>query len=299
MSEQGDDSEEIEPDEDDTAEEERRLFGDRRQKVTAFVGAALGLTRVEVAADRIGQFSLIERGAVNCVAADESVVVGTEETVLVGDGERFNSVDFGPAATVGVDEGYLYAASPDGEVGRLALATVADGTEGIGDRWERVGSVDDPARFGGSMLAAADGLYQVDDELEHHGLADVRDVTPDGTFAATADGIYRFDGEWHREYEGAARAVQTHDGTVYAIAGGEDSGAGSRLVKRNGDEWRAVDLPTTEELVDLAVGQGLYVLTDQGTLIVEADPAETSDGHAGWRSRALGVRDARRLAVAP
>jgi len=289
-----------EPDEDDTGEEERRLFGDRREKVTVLVGAELGLTRVEVAADRVGQFSLVERGAVNCVATRSGVdadadagntVVATDDSVLVGDGDTFESVGFGPAVTVGIDETHLYAASPDGEVVRLSLAAADGGTDEITE-WEQVGTVDGPERFDGAYLAAADGVHRVGGTLEYHGLSDVRDVTHDRKYAAAADGLYRWEDGWSKEYDGTVRAVQARGDAVHALAGG-----GHALLTRTGGNWRQVDLPTEEELVDLVHGLGVYVLTADGTLVVEADPNATSDGHAGWRSRALGVREARRLAV--
>jgi hypothetical protein len=294
-----------EPDEDDTGEEDRRLFGDRRKKVTVFVGAELGLTRVQVAADRVGQFSLVERGAVNCVAAQTSgrdsgagagdIVVATDDSVLVGDGEDFAAVGFGPAATVGVDDTFAYAASPDGEVARLSLTAVDDDADGVTDEWEQVGSVDGPARFDGKYLAAADGVHRVGEALEFYGLSDVRDVTYDGRYAATADGLYRREEGWAKEYDGDVQAVQARGEAVHALASGELSG--DRLLAREGGSWDAVDLPTDGPLVDLVYGLGAYVLAADGTLVVEADPEATSDGHAGWRSRALGVRDARRLAV--
>lgn len=289
-----------EPDEDDTGEEDRRLFGDRREKVTVFVGAELGLTRVEVAADRVGQFSLVERGAVNCVAAGDgaagTVVVATDDSVLVGDGDSFASVGFGPAVTVGIDDDFLYAASPDGEVGRLSLATVDDDAERVNGEWGEVGTVDGPARFDGAYLAAADGVHRVGESLEFHGLSEVRGVTYDGSYAATADGLYRREGGWTKEYDGDTRAVQARGDAVHALAGGRES-ADDRLLARADGDWQAIDLPTEEPLVDLVHGLGVYVLTGDGTLVVEADPEATSDGHTGWRTRALGVRAARRLAV--
>lgn len=283
---------EYEPDEDDTGEEDRQLFGDRRETVTVFVGADLGLTRVEVAADRVGGFSLVERGSVNCVAASDgpggAVVVATDDEVRVGDGEDFGSVGFGPAATVGIDDAFVYAANPDGEVARLALAAVEGGDPA--DEWEQVGGVDGPARFDGATLAAADGVHRVAQGLEYLGLSDVRDITYDGRYAATADGLYRWDEGWSKEYDGSVDAVQARGNAVHALAD-------DRLLAREGGGWRAIELPTEEELVDLVHGLGVYVLTADGTLVVEADPEATSDGHAGWRTRSLGVRDARRLAV--
>jgi hypothetical protein len=297
-------SAEYEPDEDDTGEEERRLFGDRREKVTVFVGAELGLTRVQVAADRVGQFSLVERGAVNCVAAQEGaadsaaagrIVVATDDAVLLGDGEDFETVGFGPAATVGVDDAFVYAASPDGAVARLALTAVAEGGTEPTDEWEQIGTVDGPARFDGQYLAAADGVHRVGETLESHGLSDARDVTYDGNYAATADGLYRREEGWTKEYDGDVRAVQTRGDAVYALADGKSTD--DRLLAREDGDWQAINLPTDEPLVDLVYGLGVYVLTAEGTLVVEADPEATSDGHAGWRSRALGVQSARRLAV--
>jgi len=171
-------------------------------------------------------------------------------------------------------------------VARLPVAAIGDGDS----EWEQVGTVTEPRRFAGAHLAAADGVYRVGDGLTHLGLADVRDVTDSGEYVATADGLYRLDGEWVQESDGGARAVAARGAAVHALAD-------EHLLAREAGEWTPVDLPTEETPVDLAHGLGVYALTAAGTLVVEANPEATSDGHEGWRSRALGVRSARRLAV--
>ena len=55
-------------------------------------------------------------------------------------------------------------------------------------------------------------------------------------------------------------------------------------------EWTAVDLPVDETSVDVAYGEGVYVVTAKGTLLADAGD--------GWRAQSLGVRDVHALVVA-
>jgi hypothetical protein len=103
------------------ASEERSLFERSREATAAYVAGDLGVVRVDLAPDRIGEFSLVERCTARGVAAGRSLVaVATPEAVLLNRGEGFADGGFGPAVAVGVDGGTVLAASPDGAVGRLA-----------------------------------------------------------------------------------------------------------------------------------------------------------------------------------
>jgi hypothetical protein len=263
----------------DDATDERRLIGEQREETDAYLATDLGVVRVSITADRVGQFSLIHRCSPRSVATDaETVLVATDEDVLVVDDDAVNSTGFGPAVAVGLVEGTPLAADADGRVARFD------------DGWATVGAVTDPRRFDGSLLAAGDGVYRVGETLEPFGLADVADVTTaaTGPVAATADGIYHHtDGAWNRTFAGASTAVAS-SGTRLAALDGEG-------IVAYDDEWRRMDPPidavsaTDGALVTLAYGEGLYSVTEDGTVLVYTDPELVVDGRGGWRSHALGV----------
>jgi hypothetical protein len=52
-----------------------------------------------------------------------------------------------------------------------------------------------------------------------------------------------------------------------------------------------------EPVADVAYGEGTYAVTVDGTFLVDAEPASTPDGTAGWHHRALGVTGVSALAV--
>lgn len=267
---------------DDIALDEKRMYGDKRAETRAYVASALGVTRVELAGDQIGRFSLVRRGTATAVAGgDGKLLVGTEEDVLVGTGEGFTATGFGPAASVGVADGTPLAVAPEGRVARLT-----------GDDWEAVGTVEAPRRMDGDLLATGDGVYRVGDGLESlGGGADVRDVAGgDGAYAATAAGLLRYDDGWHRETGGDCTLVAADGDRVYAVS---DDGL---LVRRGGD-WRVHALPTDAALADVTHGESLYAVTADGTVLVYAAPDLAPDGQGGWRSRGLGVPDVAGIAV--
>ncbi|WP_336326421.1 HVO_0234 family beta-propeller protein [Halovenus sp. HT40] len=278
---------ELEPDDDgdevegDNADDERMLFGEKREETTLLAGSGLGVTRIDVAAAQVGQFSLLDRGTVHGLATDgQTVIVATDEAVSRRTGDGLQSLRFGPAAAVGIDGKWVYAADSE-RVARL------DRTGGLADAtaedWETVGSVDDPQRFVGNLLAAAE-LLRVGEDLEAVGLSDVRDLSPDGALAAAADGIYENrEGDWERVYEGDATAVVADGERAHAVVDG-------RLLERDGEGWTELSLPGTEPHL-LAYGQTLAVIDTEGTVHVAADPGVTHDGHGGWRSQAIGLRD--------
>jgi hypothetical protein len=268
------------PDDDDIALSEKRMYGEKRDRTELFVGSALGVTRVELAGDQVGRFSLVRRDTVTAIAGKAGkLVVGTDEDVLVGTGEEFVPTGFGPAATVSVPDGVPVAAGPDGTVARLE-----------GDDWETAGSVTNPRRADGDLLVASDGVYRVDDGLTALGGGDVRDVAAAGPYAATGEGVMRYDGEWKRAVEGDCTLVAADGDRVTAAS---DEGL---LVRREGG-WQIRERPVDAPLADLAHGECLYAVTADGTVLIDADPELTPDGQGGWRSRALGVREVVGLAV--
>jgi hypothetical protein len=264
-----------EEDEDgDSADDERLLFGERREETTLLAGSDLGITRIDVAAAQVGQFSLLERGTVRDLAADGStLLVATDEDVFERTDDGLHSLDFGPAEAVGIDDEWVYAAS-DERVARLDRESLDD--------WETVGAVETPRRFVGNWLAA-DRLVRVADNVESEGLSDVYDISRDGTLAATATGLFeRRDDEWGRVLDGEATAVVAETDRAHAVVDGQ-------LYERDGETWSEQDVPGAEPH-RLAYGQTLVVVDSEGTVHVAADPEVTHDGHGGWRSQAIGLR---------
>lgn len=290
------------PSDDDIALDEKRMYGDKRAETVVYVAGGMGLTRVEVAGDQVGRFELAVRDEVRDVAGrDGRLLVATDEDVLVGTGEDFEPTGFGPAAAVGLAPGEVdpdprpVAAGLDGEVAVLR-----------GDQWEPVGPVDDPRAVDGDLLAAGDGVYRIDIAADGDtvtaGLDRLRegpatDVAAAGPYAVCPDGLYELPDRRLRDGEHTAVAADASGrrgdagSRAHAVAGGD------LFVRHGRDGWDRVDLPTDESVVDVAYGESVYAVTAVGTLLVRADPERTPDGHGGWRSRALGVREVRRLAV--
>lgn len=284
-------------DDGDDATEERRLFEQRREATVAFVASELGIAQVELAGDRVGGFSLARQCTATAVGASgDAVAVGTDEDVLVSTGGEFVATDFGPATAVGVAAGSIFAAAPNGRVGRL------DGPAFEAGAWATLGEIEEPRRFDGAVLATGAGVYRLDDELTRLGLDDAHDVADTATeasvgpFAATETGVYRrTEGEWRRERDGPVQRVGAGDECVHAV---DAEGLLERETgpEQNG-EWHRRALPEGTSLVDIAHGETLYGVTDDGTVLLAADPELTSDGQDGWRSQSVGLRGVVGLAV--
>jgi hypothetical protein len=268
--------------EEDIALDEKRIYGDKRETTVAYVASDLGLTRVAVSGDQVGRVELVRRGAVRDVAgAVGRLLVAAADDVHLGRDEEFEPTGFGRAVAVGVGADALFAADAEGRVARR------DG----GD-WRRIGTVQEPHRFDGPYLAAADGVHRVrEDTLDSLGLTGVRDVAATELFAATADGLYRRrDGSWTTVRAAACERIAAGNGVAHLVAG--DS-----LFERTEDGWRRCELPVTEPVADLASGEVPYAVTTDGTFLVDADPAATPDGSGGWRHRSLGLPAVVALAV--
>ncbi len=268
---------------DDITLDEKRVYGDRRDRTVAFVAAAPGVTRVELSGDQVGRFSLVSRAAATDIAGGGGrLVVATDEDVVLGTGGEFAPTGFGRAAAVAVADGVPVAAGPEGRVALLR-----------GDEWETVGSVTDPQCGDGDLLAARDGVSRVGETVSALGSppGEVRDLAAAGPYAATDAGLYRHDGRrWEPVVDGDCRLVAA-DGERACVV------TGSAVLVRDGGEWERVDRPGPDSLAALAYGESLYAVTANGTVLVRATADETPDGRGGWRSRALGVRDVVGLAV--
>jgi len=187
----------------------------------------MGIVRVRVAGDTVGEFGLCERCSARDIAAGPAAVaIATDEDVRVlaledgagtnrsgGDGgddenvgdaslateeETFVGTGFGPAVAVGYDDdGDLLVADPDGRVACQA----ADSSEWTTLADETVAPV---RAIDGDLVGTADGVYRVQDGgLNHAGLTDVRDVSAAGVpLAATTDGLYKLGNGWMAVLEG-------------------------------------------------------------------------------------------------
>lgn len=272
--------------------DEKRVYGAKTGATVAYVASAAGLVRVRCSGDRVGEFGLAWRGDCRDAAvrpADEGggaieadhdavdrlAVATTDDVLLSPDGDSFEGTGFGPASAVGYRDGDLLAAG-DGRIGRYD-----------GNGWDEIGACDDVRAFDESFVAAKSGVFRIDDEagLTGVGLSDAYDVYARRVpRAATASGLYRLGNGWMDDRDGDFRVVAGDGDRVHAAST-------DRLYERDGGEWVAVDLPIDERVVGVAYADRAYVVTADGTFLVERD-----DG--GWSTRSLGLPDVRGLIVA-
>ncbi|WP_255169434.1 HVO_0234 family beta-propeller protein [Natrononativus amylolyticus] len=269
--------------------EEKRVYGNRANATVVYVASGAGVLRVRVANDLVGEFSLCERGTTRDVATDgDRIAAATDEDVLVADADdRFEETGFGPAVAVGYDGGTLLAAGGDGRVARR--------TDGD---WETLRS--DPSlevrAIDGGLVGTAGGVYRLHDGgLDHAGLTDVRDVSAPGVpLAATADGLYKLGNGWMQVLEEPVETVAADPASDSGELRRAHAVAGLDLYGYADGDWRAVDRSSVP-IVGVAYGEGLYAVTDRGTMLVAAD-ADEGDG-LEWRSRRLGVGSVTGIAV--
>lgn len=264
--------------------DEKRVYGDREGATPAFVATGVGVARVAVSADLVGEFAVVHRCTALDVAAGGVVAVATDEDVLVGDGESFETTGFGPAVGVAATAETVVAVGTDGRVADRPVGD-ADGAAAAEGAWRTLGEVPDARAVDGGLVAAAGGVYRTDGT--HVGLDDARDVAGGDTaapLAATGDGLYRLGNGWLDEASGEFRAVAVRGERAHAATT-------ERLYERHDGEWTGRDVPATPLA---AVGHGpdaVYAVTRDGTFLVDAGD--------GWRTRSLGLPDVRALAVPP
>jgi hypothetical protein len=249
--------------------DEKRVHGANTEPTALFVASDIGLTRVSVAGERVGEVELRDRRPARDCAVDGELAVATDEDVLVG--ESLEESGFGPATAVGFHDG-LVAAAPDGRVARRT-----------DDEWHDVGTAETVRAIDGDLLATDDGVYRLtDDGLQYAGLDTVRDVATDGVpRAATAVGLYRLGNGWMDDCGGDFRMVSADADRAHAATGGE-------FYAHEGGEWRPVAVEKTVAAV--AYAGPVYAVTTDGTLLVGTDD--------GWRDHPLGVGEPRALVAA-
>lgn len=272
---------------DDISLDEKRVYGARTGATAVFVATGVGLARVEISDDLVGEFGLVHRGGVTDAAgADGRLAIATDEDVRVGTGEAFTATGFGPATAVGWADGLVAAGD-----GRVAQFEASDGTDDAAGEWHDCCELDDVRAIDGRTLAAGDGVHRLDGT--HIGLADARDVATGGEapLAATGDGCYYLGNGWMEAVPGDVRVVAAApDGRAHAATPDDLFARSPAATDYGPDAWTAVDLPVGGHVADVAYGDGAtYVVTVDGTVLANAGD--------GWRERALGLPDARRLAV--
>ena len=268
--------------------DEKRVYDDREGANVCYLATDVGVVRVTVSDDLVGEYGVVRRGTARDVAVvDGQVVVATDESVV--DGGVATGV--GPALAVGTDaRGGLLVVAADGTVQRPGGPAL--------------GSVADARAVAGGLVAAPDGVYRVGDEVSHAGLDDVRDVAGAGggtngtggatPLAATAAGLYALGPGWSRRVEGAFVAVT--GGPDGAVALGDSGRVHRSLVDETSgrplDAWeRLPPLPAAVDPVDVGRGAGVtYVAGEGGRLAVRLDGG-------GWRARLLGTPGVHRLVV--
>jgi hypothetical protein len=305
-----------------------RVYDERAGVQFVFAGTEMGVATVETSGDSIGRFRLArECEARDLAGAGGWLAVATPEDVLaasVGEEGACEWVEtgFGPAVAVGVDEGDLLAAGPDGELGRV-VDVGADPTD-----WLAVADVDGTVRaVDGPLVGASDGVYRFTvDGIVEVGLDDVRDVSAGGVpLAATGDGLFRLGNGWLRELDGPvdvvagtdraagdgsqsddplARAHAAAGETFYAYHG--DGSETSHDGRADGDAdpatpdgeivdpavaaraWRERETPAGA-VVAVAYGERTYALTADGALLLDCGDE--------WGVQALGLPDPTGLAT--
>ncbi|MDF9747314.1 HVO_0234 family beta-propeller protein [Natrinema salsiterrestre] len=277
--------------------EEKRVYGDRGGAITVYIASGIGVVRVRVAGDAVGEFGLCERCDARDVAATRGgVAVATDEDVRLLDlpdgagvdepaDETFVGTDFGPAVAVGNDDGELIAAGPDGRVAARPAGT---------DEWTTL--EDEVGRavraIDGDLVGTDGGVYRVHDGgLDHAGLTDVRDVSAAGVpLAATADGLYKLGNGWMEIREGAFDVVAADPRTEPGRLERAHAVADRILYEYDAtdDEWQKGSR-SSDRIVGVDYGETVYAVTAGGVFRTATDGT--------WRKRALGVTDVTGIAV--
>lgn len=297
--------------------EEKRVFGDREGAVEAYVASSIGVVRVRVAGDTVGEFGLCDRcNARDITATGDTVAIATDEDVQVlalesedAEGaspsddasardEPFVGTDFGPAVAVGYHGSDLIAASPDGDVARLTSGSESHAVGSADGEWESLehDGVATVRAIDGDLVGTDDGVYRVHEgRLDHAGLSDVRDVSAAGVpLAATGDGLYKLGNGWMVTREGAFETVASDPRTERGRLARAHAVSGRSVYAYSADEeaWREYDR-SRETVVGIGYGETVYAVTERGTFL----SATPGDDNGQWRSQTIGVGDVTGLAI--
>ncbi|SIS10158.1 HVO_0234 family beta-propeller protein [Natronorubrum thiooxidans] len=281
--------------------EEKRVYGDREGAIEAYVSSSIGVVRVRVADDTVGEFGLCDRCTARDIAAADGVVaIATDEDVRLlslpderdeSSGETVVETGFGPAVAVGADDTGLLAASPDGEVARLEGGVPSDNGDWVPLESDGVATV---RAIDGDLVGTDSGVYRVhEDGLDHAGLTDVRDVSAAGVpLAATADGLYKLGNGWMKVLEGDFETVAADPQTEPGRLARAHAVSGATVYAYSEDGWQEYDR-SSASIVGIGYGQTCYAVTERGTFL----SATPDDDNGQWRSRTIGVGDVTGLAI--
>lgn len=259
--------------------DEKRIYADKTGRTRVFVGTGVGVATVSASDDLIGEFGIEYRCRARDIAGGGGrIAVATDEDVaLLGDEDEPADLGFGPADAIGFRGDALLAAAPDG---RIARATV----EG---EWTDLATVDAAVRaIDDGVVATEEGVYRLsEDDLQPAGLDDARDVAAsDAPLAATGDGVYRLGAGWMEELSGSATLVATDgDERTHAVVDGRLYARDESASGGDEDAWQRVELPVDGTPAGVAYGEATYVVTEDGTMLVDAGD--------GWRHQLLGLGD--------
>ncbi|RQG94674.1 HVO_0234 family beta-propeller protein [Natrarchaeobius chitinivorans] len=286
--------------------EEKRVFGDRSGALEAYVASALGVVRVRIAGETVGEFGLCARCDARDVATNgQRVAIATDEDVRVldletgtGDDEgretaadRFVDTGFGPSVAVGYDGTDLLAADADGTIARTTAER---------DGWDRLeaDSIASVRAIDADLVATDGGVYRFHDgDLEHAGLADCRDVSAPGVpLAATSDGVYRLGNGWMVDLDGAFEMVAADPRSTPGRLARAHAVSGETLYALDGGVWSEIPHPGGR-IVDVGYGETVYAVTEDGRFLVATDDGTDETEANGWRTRSLGVDGVTGLAV--
>ena len=272
--------------------DEKRVHDPDSESERVVVASETGAALLLIAGGRVGSVSLTHREPAADIATDgERIVLASEGAVLELGEENVEELGYDPASAVSIDDrGRVLAAGEDG------LARQEDG------EWrslELVGS-DGPAgeiqAIEDGLIASAAGVYRIaDGGLRYSGLEAARDVTSVGTpRAATDGGLYALGNGWLEERNGEFAMVSADPEASSPGALGRAHAASTEgfYVHAEGD-WQRRALPTEEQVVDVAYGETVYAVTDDGTLLIEDDRKTNA-----WRTHPLGLRGVHALAIA-
>ncbi|WP_128476720.1 HVO_0234 family beta-propeller protein [Halorussus pelagicus] len=289
--------------------DEKRVYDASEGPTPVYVVGEFGVARVDTSDDLVGEFGLAHRcTARDAAGRDGHLAVATDEDVLVGvfgdepdedddaSETEFRALGVGPAVAVGFADGGagggLVAAREDGTVVREGIPRESASDDA--PDWTELDELDDVRAIDGGLVAAASGVYRVeDDSLRHVGLESVRGVSATGVpLAATDDGLYELGNGWLDALDGEFRAVSASDADASVSAGtlGRAHAAGADgLFAHEDDEWRAVELPVSGEVVALDQGEGTYAVTAEGTFLLSVGD--------GWTHQILGLRGVEAVAA--
>lgn len=253
---------------------EDRIYSGGANETLLFLACDQGLVQVRVSGDRVGEFGLETRADARDVAVDDDrVLLGTAEACLVGpDASKLHDTGLGPTQAVGLTADGWVVGGTDGDV-----------HSGSGTGTEYLGQLDDIQAIDPPLIATSDGVFLLED-LSQAGLEHVWDVASEPVpRAAAGNGLYRLGNGWIEEKAGTATSVASRGtGECAAVIDGA-------LHCLDEEGWSRSPVSLAEPIADILLGPAIYVITTDGTLLVDAG--------SGWRSRALGISDVRGMAL--